>query len=247
MTARKLKHVKDFGGNGQVIILLHGFLASSKYWARMQPFLTKAGYPVIAIDLLGFGDAPKPHDALYDYSDHIAHIDALITKLKIAQPFILVGHSMGALLAARYSNVFSNKVSALILLHPPLYATPHEAHATLRKTGMLYRFLLDSRYRRLGWALVKACAYTKIGKHTYHSRERSLRNVIEQAKIFSDLRRSATDTLLVIGLKDREEYLQNMTDAVLAETITVVKENVTHHSPVEEPALIQRHILDFIA
>jgi cis-3-alkyl-4-acyloxetan-2-one decarboxylase len=247
MATREHKQAQDYGGSGQVIVLLHGFLASSKYWMRMQPFLTNAGYRVITVDLLGFGDAPKPHSASYNYEDHIAYIDSVITMLKITQPFVLVGHSMGALLAARYGNVFPNRVSALILLHPPLYTTPHEARATLRNTGMLYRFLLDSNYRRIGWALIKGFAYTKIGKHSRHSRERSLQNVIEQAKVFSDLKRSATDTLLIVGLRDRAEYLQNVSDALLAESVTVIKENVTHHSPIEEPALIQRRILDFIS
>jgi pimeloyl-ACP methyl ester carboxylesterase len=247
MATREHKQVHDYGGSGQVIVLLHGFLASSKYWMRMRPFLTKAGYRVITVDLLGFGNAPKPRNASYDYEDHIAYIDSVITTLEITQPFVLVGHSMGALLAARYSNVFTSKVSALILLHPPLYTTPHEARATQRNTGMLYRFLLDSSYRRIGWAIIKALAYTKIGKHSRHSRERSLQNVIEQAKVFSDLKRSATDTLLIIGLRDRVEYLQNVSNTLLAESVTVMKENVTHHSPIEEPVLIQRRILDFIS
>lgn len=241
------KYIKDYGGDGDVIILLHGFLSSSKYWTRMQPFLSKAGYRVIAIDLLGFGHAPKPRDARYSYEDHINYLDSSIHKLQIAQPFTLIGHSMGALIAARYSNVFPSKVSASILLHPPLYMTPHEAYTTLRKTNTLYYFLLNSRYRRLGWALVKTIARTRIGKHSRYSRERSLCNVIEQAEIFNDLENSATDTLLIVGLRDRQAYLENVTNAPIAKSVTVITENVTHHSPVEEPALIQRRILDFIA
>ena len=91
----------DFGGDGEVMILLHGFLSSSKYWRNLQPHLSAEGYRVIAIDLLGFGDAPKPKYSDYSYQEHIAYLDAVIKKLRLKQPFILIGHSMGALLATR--------------------------------------------------------------------------------------------------------------------------------------------------
>lgn len=246
MIKKKNAHVKDFGGDGEVIVLLHGFLASSKYWIKLQPYLSDAGYRVIAIDLLGFGDAPKPNDAAYDYKEHVSYIHSIIAQYDIDKPFVMIGHSMGALIAARYDKVFPKAISSLILLHPPLYKTPKEARATLRSTGLFYRFLLDSRYRRLGWIVIKTFIYHRIGKHTIKSREMSLQNVIEQAEALDDLTHTTTKSMLVVGLRDRAEYMNNLPGSNLSSSIKVIIEDVTHHSPTEEPRLIQDKILQFI-
>jgi pimeloyl-ACP methyl ester carboxylesterase len=240
------KNYMDFGGNGRTIILFHGFLSSLKYWAKLQPRLSAAGYRVISIDMLGFGNAPKPSAARYDYQDHIEYIHQTIEMLNIHKPFILIGHSMGALLAARYTRTYPLRVSSLILLHPPLFLSEEEVRTVLRKTGILYRFLLDSRYRRLGWILLKIVAFQHISRHSRLARERSMRNVIEAAEISADLKQIATDTLLVLGLKDRPEYADNVPRLAISKSVTIVEENVNHHSPVLNPSLIQDRISGFI-
>lgn len=246
MAIKNIRSVKDFGGNGNIIILLHGFLCSSKYWNHVQPYLTDQGHRVIAIDLLGFGDAPKPRYSTYNYQEHIAHLDAIFEQLKLNKPFVLVGHSMGALLATRYAVLNPDKVSSLVLLHPPLYKDIEEARKSLRETGRLYRFLLDSRYRRFGWAFIKTFAFYNIAKHGRMARERSLKNVIEVSEVFGDLEKVETKTLLLMGLKDRPEYNVNVKGAHLSDSVTVVTENVSHHSPIQKPLIVQKAILDFI-
>jgi pimeloyl-ACP methyl ester carboxylesterase len=240
------RHARDFGGNGEIIVLLHGFLASSKYWMKLRPHLTQAGYRVIVIDSLGFGNAPKPRGANYDYKDHVAYIDRTIRQLGIDQPVTIIGHSMGALIAARYSNDYPDKVNSLVLIHPPIYKDTKEASATLRRTSMLYRFLLDSRYRRLGWMIIKTLAFKHIGSHSIASRERSLCNVIEKAELLTDLKNITTETMLIVGLRDRTEYITNLTQHPLSKSVTIVKEDVTHHSPIQKPDLILEKILQFI-
>lgn len=247
MTTKKIKSVKDFGGSGNVIILLHGFLSSSKYWNHLQPSLTTGGYRVITIDLLGFGNAPKPRYSTYSYQEHIAYLDIVFKQLKLDKPFILIGHSMGALLATRYAVLHPDKVTSLALLHPPLYKDIDEARKSLRETGRLYRFLLDSKYRRFGWALIKTFATYRIAKHSRMSREGSMKNVIELSEVFGDLEKVETRTLLLIGLKDRPEYMINLNQAQLSNSVEVITKNVSHHSPVKKPLMLQKTILDFIS
>ena len=244
---RKQKTYKDFKGDGPVIVLLHGFLSSSKYWTKLQPQLTKDGFRVVTIDLLGFGRAPKPRHSEYDYGAHMAHIDAALRQLNlIDQPITLIGHSMGALLASKYASEHQRRIASLILLHPPLYADMVEAKATLRDTGRFYRFLLDSKYRAFGWLRIKTFLRYRIGKHTKHSREKSLRNVIEVAEIFGDLESSTLQTLLLVGSKDRPEYANNIARRSLGANIKVVIEDVTHHSPVQNPLLVRTLVHDFL-
>ncbi len=240
------KVIQDFGGDGEVIILLHGFLASSKYWWRLQPHLSKAGYRVITMDLFGFGNAPKPRNANYTYDEYIRYINDNIKTLRLKRPFILVGHSMGAMLAARYSLYYSYKVKSLVLLHPPIYRSLEEAERVLRSTGRVYRFLLDFRFRSIGWFLVRVFSFHNISKHNKDSRENSFKNVIGASEILDDLKRVKTRTLLLVGLLDRHEYRNNLKNTSLSPMIKVVYERISHHSPVLRSKLVSKIITDFI-
>jgi len=236
----------SIANNKHQIVLLHGFLSSSSYWKKLTPYLHNAGYDVIPIDLLGFGTAPKPHDAAYDYDTHLAYIDSVLTVLKVNTPFIMVGHSMGALLAARYARTYETKVSEAILLNPPLYVDSTQAYTTLRETNLMYRLLLDSRYRRVGWVLLRLSAFRFIKSHSHRSRELSLENIIQNPYILNDLADTRTRTLVLVGTKDRQIYRDNLLALVKNPFVTVSVEEVNHHSPMRSSKLVQRMILDFL-
>ncbi len=241
------RHIKDYGGEGKIIVLLHGFLASSVYWRRLQPRLSAAGYRVITIDLLGFGDAPKPTGKIYNYHEHVEHIENALASLKLDEPFILAGHSMGALLAMRFARTYTDKIASLVLLHPPLYNSATQAYKILRSTGIHYRFLLDSRFRPVAWGILRLLpVLNKMLRHNKQSREGSLKNVIEVAESFKDLQQLHTKTLLVVGSNDRQEYIDNVQKTLLSDRIELKVEPVSHHSPVLKPNLIYQTINDFI-
>lgn len=228
------------------IVLLHGFVSSSQYWLRLAPYLESAGYKVIRLDLLGFGDAPKPRDSIYDYDDHLRYIHRRIKALKLTS-FTLVGHSMGALLAARYSRMHPEQVQAVILLNPPLYSDAEEARYVLRKTGRIYRFLLDSRYRKYGWKLLRLGAPHLIKAHSNTSRDHSLMNIIEKPLIFDDLAKTTSRTLLLVGSKDRPEYITNLARLQSNPHVTVTVEDVSHHGAIKRPRVIQAAIIRFLS
>ncbi|HYG83428.1 MAG TPA: alpha/beta hydrolase [Verrucomicrobiae bacterium] len=233
----KRKYIIDSGGNGETLVLLHGYLGSSRYWVRLKPLLLEAGYRVITIDLLGFGNAPKPRRIKYDYNDHIQHIQAAIESLHLQQPFTIVGHSMGALLALRYARLYPQQVKSLILLHQPLFKDRQEAVTSIRSTGRSYRFLLDSRFKRIGWLFVKALNYRHIKNHSPAAREGSLKNVIEAAEGLTDLTAVIQPALLVVGQSDRQEYAANATlfASTFSKTVTVLTVDTGHHAPYFQP------------
>jgi pimeloyl-ACP methyl ester carboxylesterase len=228
------------------IVLLHGFVSSSHYWSRLAPYLESAGYTVIRLDLLGFGDAPKPHDSVYDYDDHLRHIHRHIKALELTS-FTLIGHSMGALLAARYSRLRPEHLDAVILLNPPLYSDTEEARFVLRKTGRIYRFLLDSRFRNYGWRLLRLGAPHLIKAHSNTSRDHSLMNIIEKPFIFDDLAKTTVRTLLLVGSKDRPEYVANLARLQRNSCVTITVENVSHHGATRRPRVIQAAIQKFLS
>ncbi len=84
-------------GQGQPLLLIHGFGASIGHWRRNIPTLAEHGYQVFALDLLGFGASGKPpwhynldlwRSQIYDFwQEHIQ------------RPTVFVGNSIGGLLS----------------------------------------------------------------------------------------------------------------------------------------------------
>lgn len=247
MKGNSKRHAIDHGGTGEVVVLLHGFVASSGYWKKLQPLLTRLGYRVITIDLLGFGCAPKPANGEYTYVDHVAHIRQALARFHVSEPVIMIGHSMGALLAARYSRLHAADVKSLILLHPPLYRDMAQARETLRNTSVFYRVLLDSRARHYLWIVLRNIG--AVSRHTRYSREQSLTNIIEKAELIDDLERLQKKTLLFVGSRDRKVYLENLreyfTDPINP-VVQVLVANVGHHSPRLRPNFVLGHIREFL-
>jgi pimeloyl-ACP methyl ester carboxylesterase len=89
-----IRHVCQ--GQGQPILLIHGFGGSIGHWKHNIPVLAAAGYQVYALDLLGFGASDKP---ALDY--HMELWQALVEdfwQAHIRQPMVIVGNSIGGLL-----------------------------------------------------------------------------------------------------------------------------------------------------
>lgn len=225
-------------------MLLHGFLASKTYWRKLIPVLQKAGHRVVAIDLLGFGASPKPKTIAYSYDDHLAHIKSALDRLDIETPVSLVGHSMGGLLALRYANRHRREVASVCLLHPPIYQTPEEVMSTLRDTGYVYRFLLDSGYRHIVWILLRKLG--PFSSHSRYSREGSLKNVIAEAAFFKDLKHLRQPLLLIVGNADRKIYQENLETLKPGRHMTISIEDTGHHSPITRPTRIGAKINAFI-
>jgi pimeloyl-ACP methyl ester carboxylesterase len=105
---------------------------------------------VIAIDLLGFGGSPAPEDARYTIEEHVAALSRTIRGLRLRHPFVLVGHSMGTLIAARYSATRRARLSRLVLVSPPIYLAPDALGDRRDRTAMalylrLYEYLRTNK------------------------------------------------------------------------------------------------------
>ena len=84
-------------GQGQPILLLHGFGASSYSWRFLGPSLAE-NHRVIMIDLKGYGLSDRPRDQKYSVSDQ-ADIVADFIRQQDSQEMVLIGHSMGGMVA----------------------------------------------------------------------------------------------------------------------------------------------------
>jgi pimeloyl-ACP methyl ester carboxylesterase len=204
-------NVIDYGGTGPVVILLHGIASSSAHWDHLIPLLWQ-NYHCICIDLLGFGDSPKPQWAGYSMDEHVRMVRATIRKLRIKKPYALLGHSLGSLISVRYARHYSKEVSRLVLLSPPAYG-PLDAIRNLaarRRTSFYmaaYRFIRSNQafttqnIRRFTRFLPQLSELT-IDEKTWVPFVKSLEQCIETQTLVEDLRHTSTPTDIFYGLLD---------------------------------------------
>jgi pimeloyl-ACP methyl ester carboxylesterase len=103
-------------GTGPPVLLLHGFPDSRHLWRYQIGPLVDAGFRVVAPDLRGYGDAPKPESVEeYRLSVVIYDIAGILDALKIPQTR-LVGHDWGAALAWTFVTAHPDRVERLAVL-----------------------------------------------------------------------------------------------------------------------------------
>lgn len=131
-------------GQGPAVLLLHGFPYTWFEWRHQIGPLAAAGYRVIAPDIRGFGETGKPERA-EDYTLLHCAGDAigLLRALGIERA-IVVGHDLGAWVAATTARMRPDMVTGLALLSTPVGAReavrPSIAWAALEQAqaGKLY-------------------------------------------------------------------------------------------------------------
>ena len=102
-------------GQGQPVVLIHGFPLSGQSWEKQTAALIDAGYRVITYDRRGFGDSDKPSSG-YNYDTFAADLNYLMTQLDLRDA-VLVGFSMGTGEVTRYLGKYgSERVSKAILI-----------------------------------------------------------------------------------------------------------------------------------
>jgi non-heme chloroperoxidase len=92
-------HYED-KGQGQPIVLIHGFPLDGNSWEGQVPMLLEAGYRVITYDRRGFGQSSQPSTG-YDYDTFADDLHTVLETLDL-RDVILVGFSMGTGEIARY-------------------------------------------------------------------------------------------------------------------------------------------------
>ncbi len=132
--------ILDYGGEGPLIVCVHGLEGSAYNWALIAPRLATT-HRVIAPDLSGFGFTPpldggstveRNADLVKDVIDHFGG-DAM-----------LVGNSMGGLIAILVAELYPDRVNSLVLIDPaaPVFSwTSINFHAAARLSVPLIPWL----------------------------------------------------------------------------------------------------------
>lgn len=199
-------------GEGSVVVLLHGIASSASTFELVIPELRKH-HRVIAIELLGFGQSPAPDDCEYTIDEHVAAIAATIRSLHLRKPFILVGHSLGSLLAARYAARHQREVSRLVLVSPPIYLRPEEIGDPLVRGHVsaylrAYGFLRENKDFTISTAakvvkLFQLGETLSITEQNWRAFTLSLQRCIESQTTISDIAETNCPIDVVVGTLDQ--------------------------------------------
>lgn len=113
------------GGQGEVLVLVHGFGGDKDNFTRMARFLTPH-FRVIQPDLPGFGDATRDPAARYRMADQVERLHAFFQALGL-QKMIFGGNSMGGFIACEYAARYPEQVKAVWLLDAAGTAAAHDS------------------------------------------------------------------------------------------------------------------------
>lgn len=139
-------HVRDSGGTGALMILLHGSNSSLHTWEPLKRELGSA-YRIVTLDLPGHGLTGATPTNRYDTAEMVATVDGVATALGL-QRFILGGNSMGGGVSWNYALAHPDKVSALLLLDAG--GMPPRAGDAPPKSNIGFRIMRSSFGRWIG-------------------------------------------------------------------------------------------------
>ncbi|NDV69499.1 alpha/beta fold hydrolase [Dysgonomonas sp. 25] len=188
-------------GEGQPIVLLHGWGCSLDIFARMQKML-EHDFKVYSLDFPGFGQSDEPPVA-WGMEEYTQLFESFVRELKIENP-ILLGHSFGGRVSIIYAS--RNKVHKVVLVD----AAGVKPSRSLKYYLKVYSFKL---YKKLLPLLVgkrkanqKIEAYrNKAGSSDYNSASPMMKKVLIKV-VNEDLRhfmpKIEAPTLLLWGEND---------------------------------------------
>lgn len=139
------------------IVFLHGLGGTHRYWQSGAASLQSSSIKVrcVLVDLLGFGDSPKPW-CQYTLERHIQALELVLSQFS---RMVIVGHSLGAALALAYAARHPESVRRLILISLPYFSDQNTAYRWLRRrpSGWMYTNMITTAL---------ACIFTRriVGK-----------------------------------------------------------------------------------
>lgn len=192
------------------VIFIHGLGDSGAMWDNLVAQLpSKVNY--LVVDLLGFGKSAYPKWTSYSLHTQALSIAKTCKKTKLPGPYILVGHSLGSLVAVEFALNFPKKVKRLILCAPPIYRGQVSDDITPSKQETLLHTLYEAMLRRpndlaRAWKIAKKLGVIKesaqINDSTLRALTESLRLSIMSQNTRKDILKVTKPITIIRGAFD---------------------------------------------
>lgn len=205
--------------NGKTIVLLHGKNFNGYYFEETAKALAKEGFRVIMPDQIGFGKSSKPKQYQFSFQQLAENTKSILDDLKI-EKFIVLGHSMGGMLATKMAVMYPDNIEKLILENPigledyrkfsPYQNIDNQYASELKNTYQSYKdyqlkFYYDGKWKPqydqwlnllAGWTISKDFPIT-----AWNAALTS--DMVYTQPVVEDFQKITTPTLLIIGTRDR--------------------------------------------
>ena len=240
-------------GKGFPLVLVHGFLGSSKMWGPQIDFFKK-NFRVITPDLPGFGKSThiKSHDSILSLANLI--LDCL--KDKQINKFYLLGHSMGGMIVQEMAKIYGDKISKLICYStgpigemPDRFETMDESRNNLKKIG------LESTARNIAktWFILSEKAKyfdlcIQAGKETSVDAADNALIAMKKYNGTNNLKLIKNETLIIWGDGDKSynyKQIQTLKGNISNSSLVIFKE-CAHNIHLEKIEEFNRTIQNFL-
>ena len=245
-------HIGD-EGKGFPLVLVHGFLGSSKVWNPQIDFF-KYHFRVITPDLPGFGrsNKTKSHNSIQSIANFL--LDRLEEK-KINK-FHLLGHSMGGMIAQEMAKKSGGKISKLVCYStgprgemPGRFETVDQSRENIKKNGLE---VTAKNIAQTWFVLGEKAKYFDLcleaGKQTSIEAADNALIAIKNWDGVKNLQDIKNNTLIIWGDKDKSYNLgqaqtleKNISDSNL-----VIFKGCAHNVHLEQPDQFNHTIKDFL-
>ena len=241
-------------GKGFPLVLVHGFLGSSKMWKPQIDFF-KNYFRVITPDLPGYGESnqAKSHNSIQSIANLL--LDCLEEK-KINK-FHLLGHSMGGMIVQEMAKKVGGKISKLVCYStgprgemPERFETVDQSRENLKKKG------LEETAKNIAktWFIKGEDAkyfdiYINAGKQTSMETADNSLVAIKNWNGVDTLKNIKNETLIVWGDQDKSYNLEQI--QILEHNIEnsklIIFKNCAHNVHLEQPGQFNNTVKDFLS
>ena len=248
-------------GTGTPVVLIHGLGASMYLWRDALPALAAAGYRVIAFDNRGFGFSDKPSHG-YSTAAYVKLTVAMLDSLRISSA-VLVGHSMGGVIAAEVGLAHPDRVRGLVLIDAAGYGMRWPAVLKIARWPVVGAIATTFRGRWITARILRSTYadrskvsegdidqyYAPVNEPNY---TRALRGVLREFRFDSlgggRLGALQTPALVIWGEADRWIPLRDGTrfGRELPRAVFAVVPRTGHNAPEESPSEVNRLLLGFL-
>lgn len=227
------------------IVILHGWGISGKRYEVIQGIFEKKGYKVLSPDFPGFGKTSLAKKAM-TLDDYVYFLKEYL-KAEVKGSVILLGHSFGGRVAAKFVAENPEKVKALILTGAPLIKKPLPFHKQIVQTivGAGKKFVppfLNEIIRKNIYRLLGEWDYYKAGVL-----KQTLRNILAE-DVSPNLPKITVPTLLIWGENDTFVSVRigkEIAEIIAGSHLEIIK-NASHKLPYENPQFFAEKVLAFL-
>jgi pimeloyl-ACP methyl ester carboxylesterase len=153
--------------NGHTALVLHGNNFAGFYFKAIIDGLTKEGFRVIVPDQIGYGRSSKPI-APYSLSSQARNTFRILESQKIDKVMV-IGHSMGGMLAARFATQFPKSVERVVIYNP-IGLTDGRFERPMAPIDETYKQTLASDYQNIRAGLGRYVAHNpKAWNHEFET------------------------------------------------------------------------------